>query len=281
MFNNGLVDLGHQVQGQLWVNKLNRAHGTGQLCPWVSTFHPGGLACELEGGFHHGSFNAGVKMVFSDGTAWMVRFPRAGKVHDGYIDEKVAMEVRALGLIHDRTTIPVPKVRAWGAAADNPLGLGAFIMMDFVDGVCLNDFLVDPHEVEPTRLLREDIGDGDIELLYRQFANFQLQLFKLDFDRIGSLPWPEAELESPAPERPLTHKANDILHNGGVDVFGTIYCSRILSQFLCSLLSFFLVFLFWKPYLIEYLIEITVSRCSRPGVHNHERVLPICTQTRF
>jgi len=69
MFNNGLVDLGHQVQGQLWVDKLNRAHGTGRLCPWVSTFHPGGLACELEGGFRHGSFNAGVKMVFSDGTA--------------------------------------------------------------------------------------------------------------------------------------------------------------------------------------------------------------------
>ena len=40
----------------------------------------------------------------------MVRFPRAGKVHDGYTDEKVVMEVRALNLIRKRTTIPVPKV---------------------------------------------------------------------------------------------------------------------------------------------------------------------------
>jgi hypothetical protein len=236
MFNNGLIDLGHQVQGQLWVEKLNRAHGAGRLCPWVSTFHPSGLACELEGGFRHGSFNAGVKMIFSDGTAWMVRFPRGGKVHDRYADEKVAMEVRALSLIRKRTTIPVPKVHAWGAAADNLLRLGAFIMMDFVDGVCLNDLLTDPNEIEPTRLLREDISDGVIEALYRQLANFQLQLFRIDFDRIGSLPQPEpgpeVGPENLLPECPLTYKAHDILHNGGVDVLSTDYQSHVPFPFL-------------------------------------------------
>jgi aminoglycoside phosphotransferase (APT) family kinase protein len=230
MYNNGLVDLLHQVQAQLWVDKLNKAHERGQLCPWVSTFHPKRLACRLEGTFHHGSFNAGVKMVFSDGTAWMVRFPRVGKVHDEYADEKVAMEVRALSLIRERTTIPVPEIQAWGSAADNSLGLGAFIMMDFVNGVCLNDLLTDPNEAEPTRLLREDISDGDMEVIYRQFANFLLQLFNLDFDSIGSLPSPEAEPESLMPKRPLTYKAHDILHNGGVDVFGTAYRSHVPSH---------------------------------------------------
>lgn len=110
MYNNGLVDLCHQVQAQPWVDKLNKAHERDQLCPWVSTFHPKRPACGLEGTFHHDSFSAGVKMVSSDGTAWMVRFPRVGKVHDEYADEKVAVEVRALSLIYERTTIPVPKI---------------------------------------------------------------------------------------------------------------------------------------------------------------------------
>ncbi|KAF2459438.1 hypothetical protein BDY21DRAFT_338253 [Lineolata rhizophorae] len=220
MYNNGLVDLRHQIQAQLWVDKLNKAHERGQLCPWVSTFHPKRLACRLEGTFYHGSFNAGVKMAFSDGTAWMVRFPRVGKVHNEYAEEKVAMDVRAISLIRERTTIPVPEIQAWGYSADNLLGLGPFIMMDFVNGVCLNDLLPDPNEAEPTRLLREDISDGDIEVIYRQFANFLLQLFSLDFDSIGSLPSLEAKAESPIPKRPLTYRAHDILHNGGVDVFG-------------------------------------------------------------
>lgn len=170
-------------------------------------------------------------MAFSDGTAWMARFPRVGKVHNEYADEKVAMEVRALSLICEWTTIPVPKVQAWGCAVDNSLGLGAFIMMDFVDGVCLNDLLTDPNEAEPTRLLREDISDGDIEVIYRQFANFLLQLFSLDFDSIGSLPSLEAkEPESPVPKRPLTYKAHDILQNGGVDVFGMACRSHAPSR---------------------------------------------------
>ncbi|KAI0886893.1 phosphotransferase enzyme family protein [Annulohypoxylon maeteangense] len=209
MFNNGLIDLHRQVQAQLWVDKINKAHETSQLCPWVSTFHPKRLTCKLEGGFYHGSFNAG-----------MVRFPRVGKVHNEYIDEKTAMEVRALSLIRERTTIPIPKVQAWGYAAENPLGLGAFIMMDFVNGVCLNDLLIETDKADPTRLLREDISDGDIEVIYRQFANFLLQLFSLDYDSIGNLPSPEDKPESLMPKRPLTYKAHDILHNGGVDVFG-------------------------------------------------------------
>jgi hypothetical protein len=68
--------------------------------------------------------------------------------------------------------------------------------------------------------MREDISNEDIEAVYRQFANFLLQLFKLDFDRIGSLPSPTAEAESPILIRPLTFKAHTILQNGGVDTFG-------------------------------------------------------------
>ncbi|KAK2757120.1 hypothetical protein FQN54_005090 [Arachnomyces sp. PD_36] len=220
MDTNALLDLVHEVQGQLWVDKLNEAHRKGWLCQWVSTFHPNTLPCQLDGTFHHGAFNVGMKMVFSDGTAWMVRFPRAGMVCDDYADEKVAMEVTALNLIHDRTSVPVPRVHAWGPAASNLLDLGPYIMMDFIDGVSLSDLLKDPNAEYPTRLMRADISDSDIEVIYRQLANYLLQIFKLDFDQIGSLPWPVVGYQSDTPPPPLTFKAHSILQNGGVNTFG-------------------------------------------------------------
>ncbi len=233
MDTNAVIDLVHEVQGQLWVDKVNETHRKGRLCQWVSTFHPEKLPCQLDGTFHHGAFNAGMKMVFNDKTAWMVRFPRVGKVCDDYADEKVAMEVRALSLIRNSTTVPVPRVQAWGSAASNLLDLGPFIMMDFIDGVCLSDLLQDPNAERPTRLMREDISDNYIEVIYRQLANFLLQLFELDFDRIGSLPALNAEDQFSTPSRPLTFKAHSILQNGGVETFG-MACS--FPFFFCFLI---------------------------------------------
>ncbi|RAH64070.1 phosphotransferase family protein [Aspergillus aculeatinus CBS 121060] len=221
MDTNALVDFIHEVQGQLWVDKVNETYRAGHLCRWVSTFHSEQLPCQLDGTFHHGAYNAGIKMVFGDGTAWMVRFPRVGKVCDDFIDEKVAMEVTALNLIHNSTTIPVPKVHAWGPATSNPLGLGPFIIMDFIHGVSLSHLLQAPNALCPTRVMREDISDRDLEIIYRQLANFMLQLFELDFcDQIGSLPSPQADNQSPTLLRPLTFKAHSILQNGGVNTFG-------------------------------------------------------------
>ncbi|CAG8920394.1 unnamed protein product [Penicillium salamii] len=216
MDTNAILNLIHVAQDQLWVDKVNEAHIAGRLCPWVSTFHPNKLPCVLDGTFHHGAFNAGMKMVFSDSTAWMVRFPRFGMVCEDYTDEKVAMEVSALNLIRSTTTIPTPTVRAWGPAASNTLGLGPFIMMDFINGVSLSSLLQDPNAERPNRVIREDISDSDIEVIYRQLANFLLQLFKLDFDQIGSLPSPQTENPSPTPPRPLTFKAQTILQDGGL-----------------------------------------------------------------
>lgn len=66
-------------------------------------------------------------------------------------------------------------------------------------------------------------ADGD--LVYRQMANFLLQLFQLDFDRIGSLSLIEDEAQRPTASRPLTFKAHCILQNGGVDTFGMFLLS--------------------------------------------------------
>lgn len=128
MDTNALIDIVHEVQGQIWVDRVNETYRMSHLCQWVSTFHPDKLPCQLDGTFHHGAFNAGMKMVFSDNTTWMVRFLCVGMALNDYADEKVAMEVTALNLIRTSTVIPVPQVQAWGPAARNPLGLGPFIL---------------------------------------------------------------------------------------------------------------------------------------------------------
>lgn len=213
------IELVQKVQGELWEDRLNEMYRSGRLCTWVSSLHHDRIPCRLaDNDLRYGSYNAGFKLIFGDGTASLLRFPRVGRVHDSYADEKVAMEVAVINLIHRETTIPVPKIQAWGIAAQNPLGLGSFIMMEFIqDGVSLNDLLKDVNG--GTRLLREDLSDDEMETIYRQFANFLLQLFRLDFDHIGSLDSPTPELRFPI--RPLTWKAHDILQTGGVDTFST------------------------------------------------------------
>jgi hypothetical protein len=49
-------------------------------------------------------------------------------------------------------------------------------------------------------------------------ANIQLQLYELNFDRIGSLPTPRTGF--PVPIRPLTVKVHDIMNIGGVNTVG-------------------------------------------------------------
>jgi hypothetical protein len=211
------IELVQERRGELWEDCLNETYRTGRLCAWVSSFHHDRIPCQLaDNNLCYGSYNAGCKLIFGDGTAWLLRLPRVGKVHDSYADEKVAMEVAAITLIRRETTIPVPKIQAWGVAAQNPLGLGPFIIMDFMNGVSLSDLLKDVNG--GTRLLREDLIDEEIEAIYRQLANILLQLFRLNFDRIGSLNSPTPELCFPI--RPLTWKAHDILQTGGVNTFG-------------------------------------------------------------
>lgn len=122
--------------------------------------------------------------------------------------------MEALFLIRERTTVPVPEIRAWGLADANPLGLGPFILMDFIDGVCLNDIFTRGD----SRLLKMEISDSDLEIVYRRIV--MLRIFEINFDRIGSLPALRTVYSSPA--RPLTRKAQEIIQTGVVDTFGTL-----------------------------------------------------------
>ena len=70
-------------------------------------------------------------------------------------------------MLLERDYIACSKGHAWGPAASNPLGLGPFIIMDFIDGVSLGDIFRDPEAQHPSRVIRKDIGDDDTEIIYR------------------------------------------------------------------------------------------------------------------
>ncbi|CAG8049799.1 unnamed protein product [Penicillium olsonii] len=105
--------------------------------------------------------------------------------------------------------------------------------MEFINGVCLNDIFTGGD----SRLLKKEISDSDLEIVYRQIANFMLQIFEINFERIGSLPTPRTGYSTPTP--PLTWKIQEIAQAGGVHTFGdrskrfstvTEYFQHIIDQ---------------------------------------------------
>lgn len=212
---NKSLDLLHMAQEEDWVNQVNKARVDGRICDWVTAHHPQELPCRLSGGFMNGSYNLGQKFAFEDGTTWFLRLPRVSSIAPEYANEKVAMEVEALYLVRERTSIPVPLIYTWGLAEENELGLGPFILMEYIEGVCLNNIFGG----ENSRLLKEDISDKYVEYVYKKMVQFMLQLFKIDFDQIGNLPTPRTKY--PRPDRPLTWKAHDILQIGGINTIGS------------------------------------------------------------
>lgn len=68
---NALIDVVHEVQGHLWVDKVIETRRTGRLYQWMSTFYPDRLLCLPDRTFHHGAFNAGMRIVSSESISWI------------------------------------------------------------------------------------------------------------------------------------------------------------------------------------------------------------------
>lgn len=117
------------------------------------------------------------------------------------------------------TRIPVPSVIAWGTSADNPLvGLGAFIIMEFIEGQSLGELWEMNPPPESGQILKADISDRDLDIIYRQMVNIMLELSEHEFSHIGALS--PVDNTYTVDSRPVTWKMNEILHHGAVDVGG-------------------------------------------------------------
>ncbi|KAI0534965.1 phosphotransferase enzyme family protein [Xylaria digitata] len=201
------------TKGLLWLGDVDdKAH---LMAAWATEHHPERLPCQLEEKALHGSYNLCRIVVFDNGEKWIIRLPLLGRTSQAHRDEKVAGEVATLKLLRERTNIPVPEVKAWGLADENPLDLGPFIMQEFIQGEDLGDILEDPAD-EHSSLMSVRVDDETVKVIYRQVAQFMLQIFKLDFEEIGGLP-----IGSPDRRRPLTLAAHEIIRLGGVNVLGS------------------------------------------------------------
>ncbi|GFF47805.1 hypothetical protein IFM58399_08142 [Aspergillus lentulus] len=78
-----------------------------------------------------GAYNVCFQMKYKHAKAAVMRFPQPGATM--FPEEKVRNEVAIMRYIHDQTSIPVPFVHYWGMRKESPLGLGPFIIMDYID----------------------------------------------------------------------------------------------------------------------------------------------------
>lgn len=174
--------------------------------------HRRGVPVEL-GDPKAGAFNVCFRMKFEDGGSAIIRFPKPGATM--FPEEKVRNEVAIIRYIHQHTTIPVPFVLHWGTKEENPLGLGPFIIMEYIDhALDLSDVLNTPGFATADRpILNPNIDDTKLQLLYRQFADVLLQLSTLRLPNIGSLVQID-DFTWEVAQRPLSYNANELVRLG-------------------------------------------------------------------
>ncbi|UNI23869.1 hypothetical protein JDV02_009662 [Purpureocillium takamizusanense] len=162
-----------------------------------------------------GGYNIIFRLQYKDGSSAVMRIPHKGAVK--FPDEKVGYEVATMRYVAANTTIPVPHIYHHGTGAENPTGLGPFIIMDYIEhertmSDALNDPLLQPDE---SHILNSNISEPILELLYGQMANIMLQLSMLSFPRIGSLLQDEHGDISVA-GRPLIQNMNSLVEFASV-----------------------------------------------------------------
>ncbi|KAJ5216829.1 hypothetical protein N7468_009837 [Penicillium chermesinum] len=160
-----------------------------------------------------GAFNVSFRMKFEDGRSAIIRFPKPGATM--FPDEKVRNEVYIMRYIQQHTTIPVPFVLHWGTKEENPLGLGPFVIMEYIDHVMdLSDVLNTPgFAVKDRPSLDLNFDVAKLELLYGQLADILLQLSTLQLPRIGSLVQVD-DFTWEVAQRPLSYSANELVRLG-------------------------------------------------------------------
>lgn len=163
-----------------------------------------------------GGYNANWRVEFENGSA-MLHVPVPG--NSAFFDEKIRAEVATMRMIEARTTIPVPHIYHWGYAADNPVGLGPFIIMDYIEHASDLSKLLMPADEPGWDIDLHGIGPGICEdtllKVYRQMANILLQLSTLEMPCIGS---PKFQGNSQAFQiqgRPITQNMTEMIVGGG------------------------------------------------------------------
>ncbi|ROV98280.1 hypothetical protein VSDG_04426 [Cytospora chrysosperma] len=190
-----------------------------KLIEFASQYRPGGgLATRLHKAIR-GSFNINWRLEFEDGGSIMFHVPLPGSVT--FPDEKIRAEVATMKLIRTNTSIPVPEVYHWGMAADNPVGTGPFIIMEYIEHKSyLVDMIRDQTDETDRHGLSHDLPEERLLKAYRHMARIVLQLSTLESTAIG---YPTLVDEKDAPSasvkvnsRAVSHNMNELVASGGL-----------------------------------------------------------------
>ncbi|ROW12776.1 hypothetical protein VMCG_00412 [Cytospora schulzeri] len=192
-----------------------------KLIEFASRHRPGGGHATRLHKAIRGSFNINWRLEFDDGKSIMFHVPLPGSVT--FPEEKIRAEVATMKLIRAKTTIPVPEVYHWGMAADNPVGTGPFIIMEYIDhSSYLVDMIRDQTDETDRHGLSRDLSEERLLKAYRHMANIVLQLSTLESTAIG---YPALVDENNAPpdspsrkvcNRAVSHNMNELVASGGL-----------------------------------------------------------------
>lgn len=160
-----------------------------------------------------GAFKVSFRMKFEDGGSAVIRFPKPGA--SMFPEEKIRNEVSVIRYLKDNTSIPVPFILHWGTKEESPLGLGPFIIMEYIDhAMDLGAALSTPGlNIENRPIPDPHIDSNKLEMLYGQLADILLQLPKLSFPRIGSLTQVD-DFTWEVTRRPLSINMNELIRLG-------------------------------------------------------------------
>ncbi|POR37530.1 Uncharacterized protein TPAR_02269 [Tolypocladium paradoxum] len=196
-----------------WERSLHNAAIYRGIANLIMKYKPG-EAVELHKPIR-GGYNIFYRLEYKDGSSAAMRIPCKGIVK--FPEEKVRYEVATMRYVAAKTSIPVPKIYYCGTGAENPTGLGPFIIMDYIEHErTMSDALNDPLiEADEPHVLDANISEQKLEFLYRQMANIILQLFTLAFPHIGSLVQDQGGHFSVS-GRPLIQNMNSLVEFAGV-----------------------------------------------------------------
>ncbi|RAQ50875.1 hypothetical protein AFGD_003458 [Aspergillus flavus] len=165
---------------------------------------------------HCGSFNFSFRLNWDDeGEDWLIRFPLPGK--SMFLDEKVRREAVLMKYIARETKIPVPRVIAYRMGDENPTGLGPYIIMTWIDGKKMSDVLRQNDLSDKHDTLDPAINPETLKTLYGEMAEILLQLWGLDFDKIGSISEDSMTGKPVVDGRPLTRELNELIRTNGLN----------------------------------------------------------------
>lgn len=169
--------------------------------------------------YYKGSFNLSIAVRHSKtNERVLIRFPIPGTIYG----EKVKNEVAIMKYLSRHTrSIPIPRVLHWGLTQESPQKPRPFIIEEFVEGEDLGALLQAPTEndADPV-ILVPNIDEAKLDNVYEQIAGFMLEIWRLEFPRIGAISTNSTSTEEGSDDwtvtgPPLTYDMNEIVAFAG------------------------------------------------------------------